>query len=341
MKTRLGFVGTGRIARIHAESALRLPDVEIVAAVNPHRTSLDSFADTYHIEHRFASVTEMVSAGDVDAVVINTPNFRHKTEATTALEAGMSVLVEKPMTMNYEEARQLAETASRSQGSLMVAQNWRWDEEVRWLRDIVEKNKVGTVVRTHARAVHVNWGPSGWFTRKELAGGGALIDMGVHAIDATRFVLGDPLPVNVFARIGTHYISSDVDDTALLIIEWENGAVSTIDSGWWQPHADGEGFTVGVHGTMGYASVLPTIFRTHDREKGTIHSFDPGFRYPRADFNARGMYDNQMAAFIACARHEQPPFPDIRSGLVTMQIIDAAYRSAATGKVVYTDETQD
>jgi predicted dehydrogenase len=77
---------------------------------------------------------------------------------------------------------------------------------------------LGNVIRTTGYGIHTHWGPSGWFTQQQYAGGGALADMGIHAIDTVRFLLGDPDPRSVYAKIGTHSGNYDVDDTAVLMI---------------------------------------------------------------------------------------------------------------------------
>ena len=84
--------------------------------------------------------------------------------------------------------------------------------------------RLGKIIRTKGYGVHALWGPSGWFTEARYAGGGAMADVGVHALDTARFLLGDPQPVSVYARIGTYYTKQDVDDTGILIVNWDNDA---------------------------------------------------------------------------------------------------------------------
>jgi predicted dehydrogenase len=183
-------------------------------------------------------------------------------------------------------------------------------------------------------AVHVQWGPAGWFTQKELAGGGALADMGIHAIDTVRYLLSDPQPVSVYARIGTNYIDSNVDDTVLLLINWENGVTSYIEAGWWQPHSDGVAGATQLYGQQGFGSVFPTRIQYHSPQTGKMEVIDPGFVFPRPDHGLQEMYDRQMAHFLECISQGTTPKPGGAEGLLNMRISDAAYQSSRTGLVV-------
>ena len=159
---------------------------------------------------------QMLTAGGVDALVIGTPNFLHAPQAIAALEAGVHVLVEKPMAMSVAEAEKMLTASAKSGAKLMVAHCWRFDQDVNWLK--VESSKLGRIIRTKGYGVHSNWGPGGWFTQKALAGGGAMADMGIHALDTARYLLGDPQPVSVYAKIGTFYKNFDVDDTGVIVV---------------------------------------------------------------------------------------------------------------------------
>ena len=118
----------------------------------------------------------------------------------------------------------------------MVAHCWRFRAEVIALRDRIASGALGEVVKTRGYGAHERWGPTGWFADRELAGGGALLDMGVHAIDTARFLLGDPEPGRVCATVGTRYAEGryEVDDDAILLIGVGNGTNSLVESGWWQ-----------------------------------------------------------------------------------------------------------
>jgi predicted dehydrogenase len=332
MTIKLAFTGTGYIAKVHAQAARSLPDVELVAVVNHRPDSRAAFAAQFGIPRQYDTIAGLLAAGEVNAVSINTPNYLHAPEAIAALGAGVHVMVEKPMAMNAAEAAEMLAVSERTGTVLLVAHCWRFDPEVQWLRANV--GRIGPVIRTKGYGVHTNWGPGGWFTEARYAGGGALADMGIHAVDTARYLLGDPQPVSVYAKIGTYYGDYDVDDTGVLMISWDNGATSVIETGWWQPQSDAPEAGTQLYGRGGYASLFPTGLALPDPAADEVVVVDSGFAHPRPEHCPQSMYDNQMAYFLDCVRSGTTPVPGGREGLVNMRVVDAAYESARTGQVV-------
>jgi predicted dehydrogenase len=274
----------------------------------------------------------LLRSDKIDALVIGTPNFLHASQAIAALKAGVHVLVEKPMAINARAAEKMIAASEQSGAILMVAHCWRFDEDVLWLKK--QTRKLGKIVRTKGYGIHANWGPAGWFTQKQLAGGGALADMGIHALDTARFLLGDPQPVSVYAKLGTHYKPFDVDDTGMLIIEWDNGATSYIESGWWQPHMDGPEAATQLYGTRGFGQLFPTQLEIPNSKAKRVNLIQSGFEFPRQEHCPQSMYDAQMAYFIQCIRKKKTPIPGAAEGWANMKVVDAAYKSSRTGRVV-------
>ena len=334
MPIKLALIGTGYIANYHARAAMKIPGVEITAVVNNQPQLAAEFAQTYDIPRQYSSVEDLVADGDINAISINVPNALHAPFAQTALKAGVHVIVEKPMAMNAAEAQGMIDASETSGAKLMVAHCWRFDEEVLWLKAHVDSGKLGPIIRTKGYGIHANWGPSGWFTQAKLAGGGALADMGIHAIDAARFLLGDPQPVSVYAKIGTYYGDFDVDDTGIIIVNWENGTTSYIESGWWQPHMDGPEAATQLYGRQGFGEIFPTHLSLPNPETETIEAINPGFPHPREEHCPQVMYDNQMAYFIDCIRENRTPNPGGAEGIINMKIVDAAYESSRTNQVI-------
>ncbi len=330
MPLKIAVSGTGYIARTHARAIANTPGAELVAAVNHRPESLRMFCTEYGVSRQYADVATLLAAGDIDALVVCTPNALHAGQTVAALAAGVHVMVEKPMAMNVAEAEAMCAVAARSGARLMVAHCWRFDPEVRWLRERVTEGRLGRIVRTKGYGVHSLWGPSGWFTHKALAGGGAMADIGVHAIDTARYLLGNPQPVSVYALLGTHYGPYDVDDTGMTLITWDSGTISYVESGWWQPHKDGPEAATQLYGEQGFGQLFPTRLLTIG-DDGPVEQLAPFA--PRIEHCPQSMYDAQMRHFVACIREGRDPVPGGAEGLAVMRVVDAAYRSAASGKV--------
>jgi predicted dehydrogenase len=329
---KIAFAGAGYIINIHAKAAQAQKDVQLAAVVEKYSDKSAVLAQKFKIKDQYHTVEELLKAGGVDALVIGTPNYLHAPQAIAALKAGVSVMVEKPMAMTVREAEKMLGASAKSGATLMVAHCWRFDEDVLWLRN--QSPRLGKIIRTKGYGVHTHWGPGGWFTQKQFAGGGAMADMGIHALDTARFLLGDPKPVSVYAKIGTHYKDFDVDDTGVIIVEWDNGTTSYIESGWWQPHSDGPEAATQLYGTQGFGQLFPTQLELPNVKKQKLELIKSGFKFPRKEHCPQSMYDSQMAHFIDCIRNNKTPIPGGLEGLMNMKVVDAAYKSSRTGKVV-------
>jgi predicted dehydrogenase len=330
-QVNIALIGTGYIADYHIRGLLSLRNVHISAIADIKADAASQFADKYKLSSITTSdVHDIFRMKDTDAVVIATPNKFHFPYAMECLKKGKDIFIEKPMAMDHNEAQKIITLAESAGRLVMVGHMWRFDEEVIHIRDVVHAGKIGEIVKTKGYGIHENWGPSGWFTRRDLAGGGALIDMGVHAIDTVRFLLGDPKASSVYARIGTHYGKYDVDDTGILIINWENGTSSVIESGWWQPHTDGPEAATRLFGTNGYASVFPTFIQTGEGHREDFIPEGP----PKSEHCDQQIYTRQMAHFAESIVTRVSHFPGMYEGLEVMRIVDAAFRSAAGNKVI-------
>jgi predicted dehydrogenase len=308
---RVALLGSGYVQEFHARAVHEHPGAELVAVANWREQSATALAERFAIPRVTTDWNEIVEATDVDAAVVATPNALHAPQSVALLRAGKHVIVEKPMATSVAECDEMIDVSRASGALLMVAHCWRFRDEVLAMRERVASGELGEVVKTRGYGAHATWGPEGWFVDPALAGGGALVDMGVHAIDTARFLLGDPTPNRVCAAIGTRYGTYQVDDDGVLLITWSNGTNSVVESGWWQPHVGGLEADTEVYGTKGYARIWDPEPPTEDYK----HDTQP-------------MYSAQMAEFLDAIAEGRQPRPSGEDGRVVIQVVEEAYRSA-------------
>lgn len=315
MTLRIGLLGSGWVADVHHQAAVSAGfDVVAVASHDADRTA--DFAGSHGIPRWTTDWRAMCAEPDIDAVVVATPNFLHAEQVLHALSCGLHVLVEKPMAIAVADAEAMVNAAEVADRILCVGHMWRYRDEVLSMRDRVVAGEFGRVVRTNGFGVHAGWGPSGWFTHRALAGGGALIDMGIHAIDTARFVLGDPKPVRVSASLGTAYGDYDVDDDGVVLVEWDNDVRSVIECGWWQPALRGVEADTVVYGTGGSGRIWPDM---PPLPAGYVHCSVP-------------MYAAQMGDFGRACMGGGTPDASADVGLTALRIVADAYACAAAGQ---------
>jgi predicted dehydrogenase len=308
---RVALFGSGWIQDFHARAIQSLGH-EVVAVANHREATGRVFAERHGIPRVTTDWMSLSADRSIDAAVVATPNALHASQSIACLEAGTHVLVEKPMATSVAQCDAMIAAAARSGASLMVGHCWRFHPDVQAMRARIADGELGDIVKTRGYGVHAGWGPSGWFTDAALAGGGALPDMGVHAIDTARYLLGDPDPTKVCATIGTRYGDYDVDDDGIVLLSWSQGTNSIVESGWWQPHKEGLEAETEVYGTGGYARIFPREEPSEDYE----HCTQP-------------MYTAQMQEFLGAIEEGRPPKPDGADGRVVMDVVERAYASAS------------
>jgi predicted dehydrogenase len=309
--TRVALFGSGWVQDFHARAVLAHRTGELVAVANWRPQSAAKLAERHGIPRVTTDWETLAADPGVDAGIVATPNALHAPQTIALLRNGKHVMVEKPMATTISECDAMIAASQRSGASLMVAHCWRFREEVVALRHRIGAGEFGEVVKTRGYGVHANWGPSGWFIQPDLAGGGALVDMGVHAIDTARFLLGEPVPERVCATIGTRYGTYDVDDDDILLISWSDGTNSIVESGWRHRHLGGLEADTEVYGTAGYARIWPPEPSSEEYE----HVTQP-------------MFTTQMEEFLDAVNEGRQPHPSGEDGRVVMQVVEMAYASA-------------
>ena len=339
-KLKLGFIGTGDICQgNHLPHYAAIPDVEIYAICDILPDVAKAVGAQYHASRVFTDYHKMLELDEIDVVDICTPNDVHSPAAVAALDAGKHVLVEKPIALNAAQAQAMVEASRRSGRKLMVAQCIRFRPDNQALKRFIEAGQMGEIYYARAQTVRRRGVPSwGVFTSKEKQGGGPLIDIGVHILDTTLWLMGHPQPVSALGATYTKFgkregvcnawgpwdtKSYDVEDFAVGMVRFANGATLAIESSF-AANVERDIFNTSLLGTEGGCQMSPVkMFR---EEHQTLIDVTP-VSLPKVD-----VYEREIHAFLRAVREDtEVPVP-AEQCVLTARIIDALYKSAETGR---------
>ena len=352
---KVGIVGCGNISHSHMAAYRKNKNIEVVACADINRQRAIDYAEVYKIPNAYGSIDEMLEKQtDLDAVSVCTWNNGHHECTMKALKAKKHVLCEKPMAMNAKEAIEMQEEAKKQGKVLQVGFVKRFAKTTRVFQDFAETGTFGDIYLTKAIYTRRVGNPGGWFADKKRSGGGPLIDLGVHVIDLSRYLMGMHKPVSVYgatfkklgAKNDTKGISRyfardydpngicDVEDSAIALIRFDNGSVLHVETSFTLNLKEGI-TTLQMFGDKGGAVVEPNLEIYKDINH-YMTNITPIVSY---DYDVFGeMFGNQINHFYDCCTDEtvvcKAPAED---GVVLMKILDAIYESALTGNEVKID----
>jgi predicted dehydrogenase len=334
-KIRFAVAGTGGIIReFHLPALLRNPKAQVLAAANLHPESLKATVNDFGVPRSYNDFDELANDPDVDAVIIGVPNYLNAPVTIRMLQAGKHVLCEKPMARTIKEAEDMVRAADEAGRVLMIGHVWRSNTEMRWLRDTISSGTLGAIFKCKAHAVPQFWGPpdNSWRVKAKLSGGGAFADVGIHAVDSLAFLFNDEIrATKIFAVKGNFFKGLEVEDTANVLIEYQNGMTGWIEAGWYHNFANSPHGAIEVFGTTGYARLFPTS--SHCQVEGRWQQHQPfgPMNRPHIDMT---MYVTQIDEFIDGILTGRAPLCSGRHGLENIRIMEAVYKSAAEGCAV-------
>lgn len=352
---RAGVVGLGWAGQQHMEAYSTLPGVELVAIAGMEDEPRAALGERYGLTRLYSDWKDLVADGDLDVVSVAVPTFLHAPISVGALQAGIHVLSEKPIARTAAEAQSMVDAAHAAGRVLEVAFNHRRRGDIEALKAAIDAGRIGRPYHGRATWLRRSGIPAlgSWFTNREMAGGGPLIDIGVHVLDYAMHLFGEPRVLAVSAvthselgtrgrggaaggkqDVGSAY---EVEDLASLLLRLEGGGSVVLETSWAAYRPAGDEFGITLYGTEGGADLRVvdyapagelTIF-TGDGEATadvTVDA-DPGrghtavvetFLQHVADTDHWADYDGSVA-------------------LERARIIDAAYESAARGAEVRLD----
>jgi predicted dehydrogenase len=323
---RFGIAGFG----LHAMRRLmpgfaQAQNCKVVALSRRDPEKAREAAERYRIRHVFSSTEELSRCPEVDAVLVTTPNACHLADVLTAISAGKPVLCEKPMAMNADECRQMVEAARAASVPLGVAQVFRFEESTRRLRERIMAGDIGRSVLARAEFSYPGVGHARkWLYDRSLAGGGPVADVGVHCIDALRYILQDEV-VGVTTVGQSDEASGDVEAAAILSLEFERKTLATVlvsTRAYYRTPIE----VVGEKGALRADNALNV------EKPIRIELWRDGVLAAEETVSNSESYGKQVDAFAAAVEgREAFPVPG-EEGWKNQAILDAAYRSLRCGR---------
>lgn len=339
---RVAIIGAGQVAdKVHASYYATRNDLQMVAVMDSHLDHAKAFANRHGITKAYEDLHTLLREAKPDIVSVCSPNRFHFEHVMAALAAGCHVMCEKPPAMSPQHADEMRLAARKAGKVLAYDFHHRFAQDTQLLRDAVQSGTFGEIYVTNALALR-RCGVPGWgvFTNKALQGGGPLIDIGIHMLDAAMYVLGFPMVKRVWAhsfqKIGTQKncgqfgewdpTTYTVEDSLFGTVEFHNGSILRLETSFALNIPEQSIMNVNFCGDKAGATLFPAqVYTDKGGELETLF--------------ARECADDQrhfrsMEAFVNHVRGEPVIIADAEQGWLIQQLVAALYQSAETGMCV-------
>ena len=344
---KLAIIGAGLVAKtFHIPAFLRCKDVQITAVCDVYEPAASAMAEPLGAAV-YTDFQEMLHCADVDTVTICTRTDTHCQMAVEAARAGKNIFLEKPMALNVAQAAQIVEAVEENDVIFMLGMLNRFRTESRLLTERRLSGQMGEIYHADARWMRRRGVPANaWFSQKALAGGGAGLDIGVHAIDTAWYLMGCPEPISVSGithhrlgratcrgteQWGTEAPSTapmDTEEAAAALIRFEGKKSMTVTVSWVINGAE-EDFNLRLYGTREGAGLNPfVIYSEANGYRADIHPV-----FDRMDAWMEG-FENEIQHFVGCVATHTQPIASARSGYTVQRMIQAMYDSDEQGREI-------
>ena len=345
---RVAVIGLGWAGVTHVENYAAIPDVRVVAIASQERDKMADVARRFDVPAEFSSWEDLVEGSDIDALSICTPNYLHHPICLSALRAGIHVLCEKPLALDSRQASEMVQEAEKADRVLRTVFNFRHRGDVQILRESVASGVLGKVYYAKAswmRRNHFQEVPA-WNAHKETAGGGPLIDLGVHMLDLVLYSLGEPDVVRAsgvtYNDLASAWIEAhggspgswEVEDLGSGLLRLADGSSILLEASWALngPVANDE-MRIELYGSRGGADLLIRNFA----ESNTLRFFVNFLGAPAEvvpELPAGHGHAGVIHDFVDTIRSGDWSAQHGNEGLVRSRILDALYFSASHGHEV-------
>ncbi len=337
---RIGLIGSGFISDIHAQALDSCADAEIVAVASRRESNARAFAHRHNIHDWFGDYRQMLEMPELDLVIIGVPNDLHCQVTVDAARAGKHIVLEKPMCLNLAEADRMLAACRKADVKLMYAEELCFAPKYVRLKQLLASGALGRPVLIKQSEKHDGpHAPHFWDVKR--SGGGVTMDMGCHAIEFFRWMLGRPPVRSVYAQMSTlvHGDKTRGDDNSILILEFANGAMAVAEESWTK--LGGMDDRAEVHGSKGvaYADLLHGNAIETYSARGYDYAVEKagstvGWSFTIYEEIWNYGFVQEMAHFVRCVKRDERPRVTGEDARTVMEVLFAAYESARIGRKV-------
>jgi predicted dehydrogenase len=334
-ETGVAFIGAGFITYMHLFALRALPGLKLRAIASRRREAAVHRGRIFDAPaYGFDQLDDMIGRDDVQVVLVASPNALHFGHAMAAVTRGKHVIVEKPLVLTLAECAALQKEAAARGVGIGYAENLIFAPIVARARDVIASGVLGRISEAHCNFKHGGPPVGGWFRSRALAGGGAHIDLGCHALEILLFLLGRPAVAQIEKSAMTFDPANGLDLTAHVTHVTADGVQVVTDSSWREPNGQTNCTITGENGVLSVAISAQSLeLSLHGKAKETLD-------FPlRKDFSliasaSRGGYVAQMASFIDAFAKGEMPGEGLAEGTNILRLVAAAYASHARGAPV-------
>jgi myo-inositol 2-dehydrogenase/D-chiro-inositol 1-dehydrogenase len=336
-KVRVGIIGSGFVSDVHMDAFQEVHEAEVVATCARDAAKVEEFARKWSIPSTATDYRRLLDRKDIDLVVIGIPNDLHREVTVAAARAGKHIIIEKPLAHTLEDGRAMVAACRQHNVKLMYAETICFSPKYARAKKLVGEGAIGKMYMVKQGEKHS--GPhSDWFYDINRSGGGAIMDMGCHGIEWSRWMYDKPKVKSVYAHCQrVFHQRTKGEDNSVIILEFEGGGIAVIEDSW--VRHGGMDDRIELYGTAGvvycdllHGSSMETysvegygyaVEKSGDTKGWTFTVFEEAHLYG---------FPHEMRHFVQCVLKNQTPRETGEDGIATLEIIYAAYESAGAGR---------
>lgn len=327
---KFGIIGCGAVAQIiHLPILKKNPSIQITAICDIEKHKLLSVAEKFGVDRSYTDLNKFFEENEFDAVMILTPTNTHKEIAKFASGYCKNIFIEKPITRDYKETKELQQAIKKNHANVMVGFHMRFRPDSMLMKSLIEANEFGDLYLVKTGWFRPRSSMQNWFVKKTYSGGGVLMDLGLSIIDLALWMLNYPDILSVTAH-NFHITTKDVEDAAVIMIKTKKGHVISMEVSWLLSN-ENEWFYFNLFGSNGSGFLNPLRVKKQignsqidllDHSKSVTSNF-----YIKA-------YENQIKHFVGVINGIGNWVSTIEEALARQNLLEAIYKSAKLNKEI-------